>query len=235
MDKQYGRMVLRRVGVRPLVLASVVVAGLLWIDWLVTGTEVAGVPYPVWCCVLLGVNIPLTMRSPRCKRAVVAAFQRFLLNPPVRLMLRLGIPLGWCLLETTGRRTGRRRVVPVGNGLMGDQLWIIAEHGDQAGYVRNIRADPRVRVRLWRRGRLAWVVGTATVLDDDEPWARQRWLVGWRHPLRFLNAMVVRVLGTRLLTIRVDLERPEPGEPAPLVAHADRGTVDRSATASLVP
>jgi hypothetical protein len=44
------------------------------------------------------------------------------------------------------------------------------------------------------------------VLVDDDPWARQRWLIGWRHPLRALNACVVRVLGTRLLTVRIDLD-----------------------------
>jgi hypothetical protein len=57
------------------------------------------------------------------------------------------------------------------------------------------------------------------VLDDDDPWAR-RWLIGWRHPLRALNACIVRVLGTRLLTVHIDLDgsdathRPSDQKPA---------------------
>jgi hypothetical protein len=42
-------------------------------------------------------------------------------------------------------------------------------------------------------------------LDDDDPYARQRFL-SRRHPLRALNAAVVRLMGSDLLTIRIDLE-----------------------------
>ena len=42
-------------------------------------------------------------------------------------------------------------------------------------------------------------------MEDDDPYARQRSLSRW-HPLRALNAAVVRVMGTDLLTVRVDLE-----------------------------
>jgi hypothetical protein len=46
--------------------------------------------------------------------------------------------------------------------------------------------------------------GIAEILPDDDALARQRRIVGW-HPLRALNAMNVRVLGTDLLTVRVQL------------------------------
>jgi hypothetical protein len=42
-------------------------------------------------------------------------------------------------------------------------------------------------------------------LDDDDPYARQRFLSRW-HPLRALNVAVVRLMGSDLLTIRIDLE-----------------------------
>ena len=96
----------------------------------------------------------LTLASPRLKRAVVAPVQRYLINPPVRLLLRLGLmPLGYALLETRGRVTGLPRATPVGNGLQDGTFWVIAEHGLQAGYVRNIQRYPQVRVKLrqgWR-------------------------------------------------------------------------------------
>ena len=142
------------------------------------------------------------------ERRVVATTQKYLLNPPIRFALRHGVPLGWCLLETRGRKTGRARTVPVGNGLVGDTFWIVAEHGDQAAYVRNIRHDSAVRVLLHDGGlRMRWVDGTASVLDDDDPYARQRMLSGWRHPLRTINALGVRTLGTDLRTVRIDLHQ----------------------------
>ena len=152
----------------------------------------------------------LTLASPRLKRAVVAPVQRYLINPPVRLLLRLGLmPLGYALLETRGRVTGLPRATPVGNGLQDGTFWVIAEHGLQAGYVRNIQRYPQVRVKLRQGWRFAWVHGTAHILPDDDPYARQRQLSRW-HPLRAMNLAVVRIMGTNLLTIRIDLHTGEP-------------------------
>jgi hypothetical protein len=58
------------------------------------------------------------------------------------------------------------------------------------------------------------VHGTAHILPDDDPYARQRQLSRW-HPLRAMNLAVVRIMGTSLLTIRIDLHTGEPqGTPA---------------------
>ena len=58
---------------------------------------------------------------------------------------------GVAILETTGRKSGQPRRTPVTRSLDGDTFWIVAEHGRKAGYVRNIQADPRVRIKLGRR------------------------------------------------------------------------------------
>jgi deazaflavin-dependent oxidoreductase (nitroreductase family) len=148
----------------------------------------------------------LTWRSRRLKVLVVRTFQRCTVNPLMRLCLAVGVnPLGVAILETTGRSTGRRRRVPVGNGRDGDDFWIIAEHGLRAGYVRNILANPRVRVRLRLGLRYRWVDGYATVRTEDDPLARQRQIIAW-HPLRMLNAVNVRVLGADLLVVHVRLD-----------------------------
>jgi deazaflavin-dependent oxidoreductase (nitroreductase family) len=139
------------------------------------------------------------------KARAVRFTQKFLLNPPVRVLFGLGIvPPTHVLLETTGRRTGRPRQNPVGNGLDGDTLWIVAEHGRSANYVRNLEADPRVRVKIGRR----WYPGTAHVLPDDDVEARLREL---RRPV---NDALVRMVGTEHLTIRVDLDEVGAGSSA---------------------
>jgi deazaflavin-dependent oxidoreductase (nitroreductase family) len=134
---------------------------------------------------------------PSTKARVVRGVQKYLLNPPVRALFALGlVPPTHVLLETTGRKSGQPRRNPVGNGLDGDTLWIVAEHGRSASYVRNLEAEPQVRVKTGRR----WRTGTATVLPDDDPRARLD-RVGHR-----VNGAMVRAMGTDLLTIRVDLD-----------------------------
>jgi deazaflavin-dependent oxidoreductase (nitroreductase family) len=131
------------------------------------------------------------------KRRISTFLSAKLLNPVVRAAARLGLPLPVVvILETRGRRSGEPRRVPVGKALEGDTLWVVAEHGRKASYVRNIEADPRVRVRVGRR----WRGGTARVLDDDDWRERQR-----RMPGR-LNSAVVRAMGTEPVTVRVDLD-----------------------------
>ncbi len=147
----------------------------------------------------------LTAGSRRVKVLLVRGFQRFTVNPLMRIFLALGInPLGLAILETRGRRSDKPRRTPVGNGRKGEYFWIIAEHGTRAAYVRNIQHDPHVRVRLRVGWRYRWVPGVAEVLPDDDPLARQRRIIRW-HPLRTLNAINVRVLGADLLTVRVRL------------------------------
>ena len=111
------------------------------------------------------------------KHEIVHALQKYVLNPPIKLLFAVGIvPPGYALLETTGCKTGKPRCTPVGNARIGDRFWIVAEHGMQAGYVRNIASNPRVQLKLRDGLRVRWYTGTAYVLTDDDPRERQRWL-----------------------------------------------------------
>ena len=140
------------------------------------------------------------------KRRVVHFLQKYLFNPPVKCLFGIGTAVpGRALLETTGRKSGKSRRVPVGNGRLGQQFWIIAEHGRNAAYVRNIMANPRVRVKLRDGFRSRWHNGTAHVLSDDDPRERQRWLAQ-QLPGSASNSAAVRFFGTQLLTIRIDLD-----------------------------
>ncbi|MEU1986079.1 nitroreductase/quinone reductase family protein [Nocardia sp. NPDC019395] len=123
------------------------------------------------------------------KHRVVTTIQRRVANP-----LNRRVPVQQ-LLETTGRVSGRPRVVPIGGRRSGNEFWFVSEFGDRSDYVRNIRADGRVRVRL--RGE--WYSGTAHLVPDDDPVRRL-------SSLPRGNSAVVRVMGTDLLSVRVDLD-----------------------------
>ena len=192
-----------------LLAASLVLVAPDWVRWELTGRHASAGP-ALRTSAILAANALLTWLRPAVKLRVVRVLARSVINPPVRLLVGLGLlPLGFALLETTGRHSGRPRRTPVGDGLVGDTFWIVAEHGHQANYVRNIKADPHVRVKIRTGLRPRWREGVATVVPFDDPHARQRSLGRW-HPLRALNAAVVRVMGTELLTIRIDLAAPEP-------------------------
>src|SRR5689334_6971299 len=130
------------------------------------------------------------------KYHIVTRLER-LNNRVTRWLLRRDrAPKAYALLETVGRRSGRPRHTPVGNGLDGDTFWLVAAHGWRADYVRNIKADPRVRVKV--RGR--WRRGVAVPLPSDDVDARSR-----RLPYRW-DATVGRLMASAPLTVRIDLE-----------------------------
>jgi deazaflavin-dependent oxidoreductase (nitroreductase family) len=123
------------------------------------------------------------------KFRAVTTLQRRVANP-----LSRQLPFQ-TLLETTGRKSGQPRRTPLGGSRVGDQFWIVSEYGEKSQYVRNIQANPGVRVRI--KGR--WHTGTAHLLPDDDPIARLR-------KLPRANSTAVRLVGTDLLTVRVDLD-----------------------------
>src|SRR5215469_7385324 len=140
------------------------------------------------------------------KHRIVHLLQKYVLNLPIKMFFSLGIaPPGYALLETTGRKTGKPRRTPVGDGRVGRQFWIVAEHGTKAGYIRNIANNPRVRVKLRIGLRARWHTGTASLLPDDDPRERQRWLSN-QLPSSAGNARAVRLFGTQLLSIRIELD-----------------------------
>lgn len=136
-------------------------------------------------------------RNHDLKFRLVTSFQRRIGNPVTKLL-----PFQ-TLLETTGRKSGLPRRTPVGGRRVGREFWIVSEYGDKSQYVRNIKADPRVRVRV--KGR--WHQGTAHLLTQDDAGERLR-------SLPRLNSVAVRALGTNLLTVRVDLTDGTPVSPA---------------------
>ena len=88
------------------------------------------------------------------------------LNQIVAPLVRAGygspgfLPFGLIMLETTGRKTGRRYHVPVMAKRWGDMLVVgTVRHGSQ--WIKNLRANPQLQV--WIQGRPQ--ASTAYVVD----------------------------------------------------------------------
>ena len=136
------------------------------------------------------------------KRKLASGTARYVFNPIVRGLFRVGLPApGTAILETIGRKSGQPRRNPVTNGLVDGVFWIVAEHGRRASYVRNLEANPGVRVRVGKR----WLSGTARLVPEDDPRERLRYITS-RRPITRLNTTTVRLLQTNLVTVRIDLD-----------------------------
>ena len=64
-------------------------------------------------------------------------------------------------LTTLGQRTGQPREIEIWFTRRDDRYYVIAEERDRAHWVRNLRADPRVRWRIGDSG----FTGQARVVD----------------------------------------------------------------------
>src|SRR5438876_11393627 len=96
-----------------------------------------------------------------------------------------------CNLETIGRVSGQPRVVELWSAAApeGDRIYFLSGGRDTAAWVRNVAANPRVRVEVdgrWFGGVARWTEG-----EVDEPAARrppaakdQGWCAGRRIQAR---------------------------------------------------
>ena len=128
--------------------------------------------------------------------------EAYLLNPGMRAIIRAGLaPRIFALVETTGRRTGLLRTTPVTVARDGDVVWLVAEHGWRCGYVQNISAHPKIRLKIGR----TWHPGTATLLPGDDAWTRRTTmdqLTGW---MGRADGVFFRSMASVPMTVRVDL------------------------------
>lgn len=60
----------------------------------------------------------------------------------------LPVPRGFALLTVTGRRSGRPRQRPIRAVRRDDTLFAVAMLGERSDWLRNVRKEPRVRVKI---------------------------------------------------------------------------------------
>jgi deazaflavin-dependent oxidoreductase (nitroreductase family) len=135
---------------------------------------------------------------------VVPLFERFAPTRVVRAYQRLAMPLfrtsaglvpGFGVIETKGRRTGLPRRTPVGGRLRGDTFWFVAGIGRRTYYMRNIEADPHVRVKALGK----WHSGIAHLCPEDNANKRM-------FSVSPINGFFLLLAGGDHLSVRVDLD-----------------------------
>lgn len=99
----------------------------------------------------------------------------------------------FCYVTTIGRQSGRPRTIEIWFAVEGGIVYLLAQPGRRAHWVRNLEVQPRVAVRLGE----TTASGLARVVDAPED-RRVRELIaakyeGWR-PGEDLSAWVVEAL-----------------------------------------
>ncbi|MCV7315260.1 nitroreductase family deazaflavin-dependent oxidoreductase [Mycolicibacillus parakoreensis] len=124
---------------------------------------------------------------------------RYLANPLVAALGRIGVRTTLATeLQTTGRKSGRPRRVPVAARFDDAGAWVISQHGTRSGWAANITADPRVHIRQGTR----WRSAIATFEPGDDVTARARTFAS--HPaLAGLVAATFRALQSAPMSVRL--------------------------------
>ena len=74
-----------------------------------------------------------------------ARLSNLLMRP---LFSLLPVPRGFALLTVTGRRSGRPRQRPVRAVRRDNALYVVAMMGERSDWLRNVRKEPRVHVKV---------------------------------------------------------------------------------------
>ena len=80
-------------------------------------------------------------------------------------------------VTTTGRRTGRPHTIEIWFGVEKGSVYVLSGGGDRSDWVRNLRAEPRVGLRIGDR---SWSA-TARVVEDPEEDAMARRLLATKY------------------------------------------------------
>lgn len=140
-------------------------------------------------------NAEQARRKFRIERAV----GRYVANPVVSALNRIGVRTTLATdLQTTGRKTGKPRQVPVSARFDDTGAWVISQHGTRSGWGANLTANPQVRIRQGSR----WRTGTAVFHPDDDVAARARTFAS-RPAFAGLAGLAFRALQSTPISVRI--------------------------------
>jgi deazaflavin-dependent oxidoreductase (nitroreductase family) len=106
------------------------------------------------------------------------------LENPDDLTARLSRLAGteYCYVTTTGRVTGRPHEIEIWFGVAGGSLYLLSGGGEKSDWVKNLRAQPHVTVRIAKQ---TFPAAARFVMEEQEEARARRLLAakyqGWRE------------------------------------------------------
>lgn len=107
----------------------------------------------------------------------------------------------YCYLTTKGRVTGRPHRIEIWFGASGNSLYLLSGGGEKSDWVKNLKADPAVTVRLARQTFKA----TARVVKNNKEDETARHLLAAKY-YRWSEGKTLNEWARTALPIAIDLE-----------------------------
>jgi deazaflavin-dependent oxidoreductase (nitroreductase family) len=111
------------------------------------------------------------------------------------------VSVPFCYVTTTGRRTGRPHTIEIWFGERDGSLYLLSGGRDRSDWVRNIRAEPRVSVRVGDRVR----PGVARIVDDPDEETAARRLLASKYQ-RWQEGQPLSRWASTALVVAIELE-----------------------------
>jgi len=88
----------------------------------------------------------------------------------------------YCYLTTTGRKSGLAREIEIWFGVNGNSLYLLSGGGDESDWVKNLRVDPNVTVRIAKHN----FNGVARIVSEEREEMMARHMLagkyqGWKE------------------------------------------------------
>lgn len=103
-------------------------------------------------------------------------------NDDLRALLSTLSKEDYCYLTTTGRKSGLPREIEIWFGINGNSIYLLSGGGDESHWVKNLRANPNVTVRIAKHN----FKGIARIVNEGKEELMARHMLagkyqGWRE------------------------------------------------------
>jgi deazaflavin-dependent oxidoreductase (nitroreductase family) len=114
--------------------------------------------------------------------------------------------LDYCYVTTTGRRTGSPHTIEIWFALHADTVYMLSGGGEASDWVKNVRVDPTVGLRLGDRD----MICRARIVQDEQEDALARRLLVEKYALRYADDL--EEWGRTALPMAIELPSAREGD-----------------------
>lgn len=113
--------------------------------------------------------------------------------------------LDYCYVTTTGRRTGSPHTIEIWFALHADTVYMLSGGGETSDWVKNIRVDPTIGLRLGDRD----MICRARIVEDEKEDALARRLLVEKYAPRYADDL--EEWGRTALPVAIELPSTREG------------------------
>ena len=111
----------------------------------------------------------------------------------------------YCYLTTTGRKSGNPHEIEIWFGIQSNSLYLLSGGGDDSHWVRNLRANPNVTVRIAKHT----FTGIARIVSEDKEALMARHMLAGKYQ-SWKEGQSLSEWGRTALVVGIDMKSKLP-------------------------